>query len=355
MILHRNAPHLLPGLSIGLSLFAGLASCDAPKKQTETPSSDTRQHTGKDLRSAGAQTEGTKGNRKIEDVAQTPSIAREQSELLPVLQRDGIEGIRTLLDRMGPGSKRNQLIRQMIYDASLVNPPLTSEQLNNFFKLIDQSEFPEDRKGLSGLSMNQLAKRYPVDEMISLVGQMSSPELKGALSYSVGRMLADTPSKDSFVMVGGMSEADQKNVMSSFGDSMDSKSPAEFENVLNKMAVSGDGAALAMDSYVNSIRQYQGEDLISLANQVVSRELGDRMVVEGFARWFKEDSLRSTEALSKNASTMSDPVYDQAVSKLVNHLMKTKDTSGATQWANSIRNPQLKQSTLKALQRADPN
>lgn len=276
-------------------------------------------------------------------------------DLYSIFRNRGQDAVLAELEAIGPGSNRRNMILQMFSSLAAVEGGYTPADFRELLRLIDSLPYPEDKSFGNGSELRALGNSLAPDTLSAMIQDLKSPSVKAALGRCLGERLAVTGGDNIGGAVSELGECLALGVVCAWAENLRAFKDEDvqaFQATLDVAGLPSNCRKAAISTFVCSLDQMTGRNMVVSAEQVCDDDLREDLLVEGYAKWINEDSMSGSASLLRDAPSLPDSLHDRIVEKLVSWLDVANDVEAARQWALTVRDFDLRERLLSGLSRA---
>lgn len=263
--------------------------------------------------------------------------------LLSSYKSGGIELMQKKIDSMGPGLNRRQAIDHLLSDASNLDGGLNSSEFTEIFRFIDQLPYEDDKGGFGNLLLHSIIESQSEDMVANLIASLSTASLRGSLSSSLGKTQADAKNDDVRPILNLLPDSTKPIFLSAWADRIEKNVDLSgFDDILKNMALAEADEDTVIDSYVQSLTSKSGPALVASSKTLENSKLAQDVLIAGYKRWLREDSMAASSDLVENSNKISPQSYDIIAQSIVMKMQNHGDLESAAQWSETINDLDLR-------------
>jgi hypothetical protein len=323
-----------------------LPCCNDPEKNQDQlgPPEDKKPVTGSN--------HDSQGNTKDPEAVDKPTTqADDQAHGLPPrpggllssYKAGGIAGMQQLIDTMGPGLNRRKAIESLLVEAANQGKELKESEFTEIIRFIDQLPYAEDKGGFTGSYIGDIVGAQLSESVVDLINSIDSEGLKGSLALALGKALANAEDGDVKAISESMQDSARTTFLCAWADQIESKAgPSDFDGMLRDIGLAGQDEAVVIGAYVSSLTSKSGPELVQESKTLQNPGLSEKVLIAGYKRWLREDSIKASADFAQVSNVMSPAVHDQIVEALVMQMQTQGDLDSAKKWSEAIKDDAVK-------------
>jgi hypothetical protein len=274
---------------------------------------------------------------------QAPGLPPRTGGLFSSYKAGGIAGMQQQIDTMGPGLNRRKAIEGLLVEVSNEVPELKESEFTEIIRFIDQLPYAEDKGGFSGSYLGNIVGAQSSESVVDLINSIDSKGLKGSLALALGKALANAEDGDVKAISELMQDSAKTTFLCAWADQVESKAgPSDFDGMLRNIGLAGQDEAVVIDAYVVSLTSKSGPELVQESKTLQNPGLSEKVLIAGYKRWLREDSIKASGDFAQVSNGMSPAVHDQIVEALVMQMQTQGDLESAKQWNETIKDNAVK-------------